>query len=270
AQRGEPGGVRQRRGAVSTFRVVGREPDRAAREAGDDAAQARRAPGRRAGTAPGERVEASAAIPDVARRGGAGAVAGQDRRSRLLVGAQSGVMSIDPVRPADVKRYADRDITSPLGFNSVATTGGGEMIWATHGEAGLVAWHVDEPGKPALVIRPQNAGEPPRNVVALDDERALYSAGGAVFMADASQTFSSIGSGAGATVLFIGIEANQIIIARGDGSVDHLDRATLERIGSTRHCGETTAAGSLPWLGTTRLLLATADGPVCCVGTDDP
>src|SRR5205823_15020445 len=47
-------------------------------------------------------------------------------------------------------------------------------------------------------------------------------------------------------------------------------RATLERISSARHCGETTAAASLPWLGTTRLLLATTDGPICCVGLDDP
>src|SRR5439155_20771299 len=37
-----------------------------------------------------------------------------------------------------------------------------------------------------------------------------------------------------------------------------------------RRCGAITAAGVLPWMGTSRLLLASEDGPICCVGGDDP
>src|SRR6185295_957532 len=37
--------------------------------------------------------------------------------SSLFVGAQSGVMMVDPQNPTDAQRYADRAITSPLGFN---------------------------------------------------------------------------------------------------------------------------------------------------------
>src|SRR5207249_9978383 len=84
-----------------------------------------------------------------------------DGSDQLLVGAQSGVMLVDPGHPADARRYADRDITSPLGFNSVVITDG--IIWATHGEAGVVAWNIDAPGQPAFTIRPQSSAEGPRN-----------------------------------------------------------------------------------------------------------
>ena len=188
--------------------------------------------------------------------------------SQLLAGAQSGVMVIDPTRPGEARRYADREITSPLGFNSVTVAGG--MIWATHGEAGVVAWDISGAAdKPAFSLRPQSSAEAPRNAVALDDARVLYSAGGAVRIADGSGNATGVATSV-ATVLFIHVDANEILVVRADGSVDHLDRATLALTNTTRHCGETTSAAALPWLGTTRLLLATADGPVCCVGSDDP
>jgi hypothetical protein len=185
----------------------------------------------------------------------------------LLIGGQSGVMVADPHNPAEAKRYADRDVTSALGFNSVVTTGG--MIWATHGQAGVVAWHVGQFDKPAFTIRPQGAGEGPRNAVALDDSRILYSTAGAVFSADRAGTTSG-GVTSVPTVIHIAIESDSVFLIRADGTIDHLDRDTLQRSSSARHCGDVTAAATLPWLGTNRLLLATADGPICCVGADDP
>ena len=40
-------------------------------------------------------------------------------RTGLLIGAQSGVMFVDPTQPAAAVCYADREVTSALGFNSV-------------------------------------------------------------------------------------------------------------------------------------------------------
>jgi hypothetical protein len=192
-----------------------------------------------------------------------------DGEGRLLVGAQNGVLAIDPARDAvgNARRFADRGFSGSLGFNSVVTTGG--MIFATHGEAGLVAWNIDDAETPAFALRPQSASDGARNAVVLDDARVLYSTAGEVKVVDASGNASGVAASA-ATVLFIHVDPHQTLIVRADGSVDHLDRITLEMKTTTRHCGETTAAAALSWLGTTRLLLATADGPVCCVGLDDP
>lgn len=223
---------------------------------------------------------------------------------KLLVGAQTGVVVVDPENPADVQRYADREVTSAMGFNAVAVAG--DMIWATHGEAGTVGWMLDQFDKPAYTLRPQaSASSPqptqpppiptaagnvsivtsmrgpgssgnysastsgPRNAVALDNRRVLYSAGGTVFVADDSGT-SGVASASTATVVYIAVADDLIQIVRADGTVDRLDATSLQRIGSDRRCGEVTAAGPLPWLGTTRLLLASNDGPIYCIGRDDP
>jgi hypothetical protein len=189
-----------------------------------------------------------------------------DGAPMLLIGAQSGVMLVDPQHPADARRFADREVTSALGFNSVAMSA--STIWATHGEAGAVAWHLDAPDRPAFTIRPQAGGEGPRNAVSLDDGRILYSAGATVFTADRAGKVESIGSGDGG-VIFIGVDERNVTIARASGLVEQWDRSYLSRLGVAQRCGEATAAGMLPWLGSARLLLATADGPICCVGADD-
>jgi hypothetical protein len=60
-----------------------------------------------------------------------------------------------------------------------------------------------------------------------------------------------------------------LFVVHADGDVVRKDRATLETFDRARYSGTVTAAALLPWLGGVRLLLATADGPVCCVGVDD-
>jgi hypothetical protein len=76
--------------------------------------------------------------------------------SRLLLGAQKGVIEIDPARPDDATRYLNPDMSSQLGFNSVAVAG--DMIFATHAEAGLVGWRIGQTDKPAIVRSTMGAG----------------------------------------------------------------------------------------------------------------
>ena len=185
----------------------------------------------------------------------------------LLVGAQSGVMWIDPQRPQEARKFADREITSPLGFNSVVATAG-DLIFATHGEAGVVAWRAgdDTTDTPAFTIRPQ--AERPAHAAVLDDRRILYSAGGGVFIADDAGQVLPVATGE--PVAFIAVDGEHVVIIRASGLVEQFDRQTLQRTTAAQRCGEVSAAGLLPWLGSKRLLLATADGPICCVGSDDP
>jgi hypothetical protein len=191
-----------------------------------------------------------------------------DGRRGLLIGAQTGVMWLDPQRPQEAPReFADREVTSPLGFNSVVVAG--NLIFATHGEAGLVAWRSDaENGDtPAFTVRPQQ-GERPANAAALDDRRVLYSAGGGVFLADDEGKVVPVSTGD--PVAMIAVTGEHVLIVRATGLVEQLDRQTFNRVTAAQRAGDLSSAGLLPWLGSTRLLLATADGPVQCVGTDDP
>jgi hypothetical protein len=185
--------------------------------------------------------------------------------NRLLIGAQTGVFLFNLAGSAPPVEFADTEVTSPLGFNSVVRTS--DMIFATHAEAGLVAWRGEEK-QPAFAIRPQDQ-QRPANVTALDDQRVIYSAGGNVFIADGEGKVLPVSSG-GEPVMFIAVQGDHVIIVRATGLIEQLDRTTFERVAAAQRAGDICAAGLLPWLGSTRLLLATEDGPVQCVGADDP
>jgi hypothetical protein len=190
-----------------------------------------------------------------------------DAGRRLLIGAQGGVIVLDPLDPNSPQQYADREITSPLGFNSAAATS--DMIWATHGDAGVVAWRLDDAVKPAITLRPERDSGGAKNCIALDEHRVLYSVGGNALISQADGSASSIASSA-AAIIHIAVASDAIALIHSDGAIHYLDRETLQSIRIEKRAGESTAAGTLPWLGDTRLLLATADGPICCVGGDDP
>src|SRR5439155_14089465 len=121
--------------------------------------------------------------------------------------------------------------------------------------------------KPAFVLRPQSPGKAPRNAVALDDGRILYSAGD-LYVADATGV-ADVVAATTASVAFIAVQSDEVLVAYDNGTVARFGRQNLEPRGSARCCGEITAGATLPWLGTTRLLLASVDGPVHCVGLDD-
>src|SRR5439155_5562355 len=152
-------------------------------------------------------------------------------------------------------------ISSQLGFNSVASVG--EMIWASHSDGGVVGWDGGAGDEPRIVR--QFAGA--RNLIALDDRRAIFSSMGGVFAIDAEGETTALP--AAGNIVLIALDQQCILLVREDGQLDRIDRASLARIDSRRCCGGVTAACTLPWLGTMRLLLASGDGPVYCVGTDD-
>jgi hypothetical protein len=62
----------------------------------------------------------------------------------------------------------------------------------------------------------------------------------------------------------------RMLVVHDDGTVCGLDRMTLEVVCRQQTGARVRAAGALPWLGSTRLLLASDEGAVQCVGLDDP
>jgi hypothetical protein len=58
-------------------------------------------------------------------------------------------------------------------------------------------------------------------------------------------------------------------VVHADGEVIHKDRLTLDTVARERHCGAVSAAALLPWVGGARVLLASEDGPICCIGLED-
>jgi hypothetical protein len=186
-----------------------------------------------------------------------------DAKRGLLIGAQTGVMFAEISASSDVKRFRDSGVTSQLGFNSAAVAG--DVIWASHSEAGVVAWRASSPDEPLRTIR-----QPAKNLAVLDEGRVIYSTNGDVFVVSADGEPAQVETSSAAPVVFIGVEGTDVLIVRADGMVERLNAISLELRSSERRSGAVASAALLPWLGSHRLLLATEDGPVCCVGDDDP
>ena len=105
---------------------------------------------------------------------------------------------------------------------------------------------------------------------------AYSAAAGSAYVADAEGVLKLDAAGhvtpvhtAPAPVVAVLSAADHLVIASEDGTVTLLDAASLDKLGDTRPAGRLAAAALLPWFNTYRLLLATADGPVACVGVED-
>jgi hypothetical protein len=220
-----------------------------------------------------------------------------DGRDVLLVGARSGIAVFDPQGRQTIAEYADPSIDSQMGFSKAVVWDA--QIWGCHGDAGVVAWRVGQTQAPSTVIRPIElrgadnlAALPPpiptapspatslmsmstrtsgiRNLTVLDERRLVLSVGHVL-------TIVNAGGGARSTVAMPGTsevagifaDGNRAVVVQDNGTVSLLDRATLSPIAHQRRSGRVTATALLPWLGSSRLLLATDEGPVYCVGLDD-
>jgi hypothetical protein len=188
----------------------------------------------------------------------------------LLVGARGGVLKVDPAKPDATIAYSDPSVVSAMGFNSAVIHNG--ELWASHGEAGLVCWTLGDPAKPRLTIRPADSAiKPfaPKQVSSLDDSRLLVATSDrlCVVMPDGTLIPQTLEPRAGIVAMVR--EDGHVIVIHEDGQLCRRDAQTLAMECETRRTGRLTAAAALPWLGTHRVLLATEDGPIHCVGFDD-
>jgi hypothetical protein len=207
-----------------------------------------------------------------------------DGRRRLLVGARGGFLLIDPENAAESRLFHNPGIESQLGFSRVVFWSDRQGFVASHGDAGIVRWAIDEPGEPSSVLAPDQLGvrEPistpsasgashtsgPRNLQVLDGTTIVFSAGGTLFLYD-SVTAESLPTESPAEIVGIVPDDRQLIVVHADGTLCSLDRSTRKLTCLSRRGVRVRSAGALPWLGTTRVLLASEDGPVDCIGFDD-
>jgi hypothetical protein len=223
-----------------------------------------------------------------------------DDRRVLLVGARSGVLVVRPGEHGEPTAYADATIDSPLGFSRVVyQPAHGEVpasLVGCHGDAGIVRWDISNTAAPMSVLRrdqlpfdamsSSGAVPPPlpgvsgvslvggrlagpRNLQLLDDARLIFSVGSEVWVLDGAD-LSEVTPGPEAEVIAIIPDGGQVQIIHEDGTIRTLDRVTRQVTGTQRQGVRLRAAGSLPWLDGTRLLLAGDEGPIQCVGADDP
>jgi hypothetical protein len=217
----------------------------------------------------------------------------------LLVGARAGVIAFDP-KTRETREYADPSIQSPLGFSKAVVWNG--QIWGCHGEAGIVGWKVNEPGTPAVVTRPtelRTGDNPPPlptpqqqtvgpaaspgsivmsspaatgigNLTPIDENRLALSVGRALVVLDPTGKPTAVeGAVRPAAIVGVFVDGNRVVVVDAAGGVSQRDRGTLKVLSDHRPTGAVKAASLLPWLGSNRLLLATEQGPVYCVGLDD-
>ncbi len=227
-------------------------------------------------------------------------------RPRLLIGAQHGVLLADPDRPGDAIPYHHDTADSMLGFNSALILG--RWLYATHSTAGLVRWLVNDPAIPAEVMTvPGDAiveggaqrvsyettgglvmtagsaarGGPmmpgPRLLTKLDDARALFSIGPCAYVLEAGQISALSPQASSHPIIALalpsddgdGHSTDDVAIVHSDGMIQRMGIESLKPISAEPRAGRLSAGGVLPWLGVSRLLLATADGPILCIGLED-
>jgi hypothetical protein len=191
---------------------------------------------------------------------------------RLLVGARGGVLVVDPREPRAAVAYAEPESNSSLGFNRAIFLPGSDAIVATHGEAGLVRWERGQSSAPRTRIRASElsplANGPVRNIQMLDRSAAVCSIGNSMVLINGLDQ-SVLPSGSGAPIISIVSAADRLFVIHEDGSVATLDRASRQILRHDSNGGPICAAGALPWIDGIRLLLASTNGPVDCVGPDD-
>jgi hypothetical protein len=193
-----------------------------------------------------------------------------DGAGGLLLGCQAGVMRVNIDTPSEAVEYRDPEVNSRLGFNAAVMLG--DRIWAAHGEAGLVCWMLDQPEKPIVALRPGTSKIPgfaPRNLSRLDADRVILSSGGQLAIGSKNGEIAAIGQPAGADIVGIHVQPRRILTVHGDGQVCLWSAEDFKLDCRQRRSGRIAAAAILPWMGDVRLLLATEDGPIVCIGPDD-
>jgi hypothetical protein len=186
-----------------------------------------------------------------------------DGKQLLLVGARTGVMVISPDDPKQATLHFHAKIDSQLGFNRVVTDG--KRISASHGDAGIVIWEMASPTAPVQQITERAA----RNIQILDESRVIYSAGSELVVLEGDSR-TRLSPHDPSEIIAIIPTPKHMIAVHQSGTLVILDRLTRQIADVRRRGARLSAAGAIPWLGDIRLLLATEDGPVDCLGLDDP
>jgi hypothetical protein len=184
--------------------------------------------------------------------------------SRTLVGGQRGVAVLFDRAGDSAPQNGDQSAVyltqtaNERGFNSVAIDAGSRTIIAAHGELGLVRWNVDD----AQALAPVAVEGAPRFLTPID-ERMLFAVGSDLMVVDAGAARVTLRGNA--PILGVLNFSDCIVVVRDDGTVEQLDRGTLQVRHRFDRSTKLTAAAAMEVEGLQALLLAGESGPVECV-----
>ena len=183
-------------------------------------------------------------------------------QGKLLIGARSGVMMVDPSNLRVTTVYLQPTLTSEHGFTSVCAIG--DRIWACHRVGGLVGWRIGDVQQPDVVFTPEQLGGEPKNLTAA----GLFGVGAKLCRLSPALKIESVIDIGSPIVAILSVDG-QFIIAGENGSLTLVDEHTLEKLNDIQTTGRLTGAALLPWLSSSRLLLNRADGAIDCIGLED-
>ncbi len=218
-----------------------------------------------------------------------------DNRPILLLGSRDHVIIFDPQTRTQIACAFAESPPSQRGFNRALIHN--NQLWATHGEAGIRAWHPDGTLQFSLALsalptptfqRPSSRATTthqtiasiggqtaptsgPRNLAVVDHARLLFSIGNRIVRIDPRTTdLAPLPLDVQSDVLAILPDRNHVLIIYENGTLQTLDRKTLNLVAEQHRPARLNAADLLPWMAESRLLLAHQDGCIDCIGLDDP
>ncbi|WP_428939977.1 hypothetical protein [Fontivita pretiosa] len=214
----------------------------------------------------------------------------------LLIGAQGGVMVVSREDPERIiESFACPSLQSQHGFNRVVVID--DTICASHAEAGIVRWSRDRHDAPTACYAERDPDSQlvaqgttitqgassgmgmtsiqarltgPRHLQALDQTHLIYAVGSRIILRHDDRAVVLPSHSDAEIIAILPTSAQHMLAIHQDGTIVSIDRTTRQVSVSMRRPGRFTAAATMPWLGDVRVLLATDDGPIDCIGLDDP
>lgn len=187
---------------------------------------------------------------------------------RALVGARNGVFVTSLTDPAQAEAYLDPNLTGEHGFTRVMFAS--EGIWACHREGGIVGWSFGDGKAPTRALRPAELGGAPNYLQHLGGPWPLvFAVNHQLYGLKPSGPIERLLTLTSPIVAVLATD-DRLILAEDTGLVSIYDSHTFERMTETRPMGRLNGAALVPWLSSARLLLVAPDGPINCMGLDDP
>ena len=202
-----------------------------------------------------------------------------DQRRMLLMGARQGLLLLDPGNAAEAAAYVDPSLESQHGFSRAVAWKQGEELLACHSEGGLVAWSRGKSDAPAWQVRGSElansiglSGELPRigpkNLQTVDEQSAIFSMGHRLLLLQ-NREVHALPENSDSEIVGIVPAADVLLVVHHDGLVAVFERNTVRVTRRLHHWGSVTAAAALPWMDSVRLLLASQESAIDCIGIDD-
>jgi hypothetical protein len=183
----------------------------------------------------------------------------------LLLGSRSGVCRFRENSEQPAVMFADPSMSSQTGFNAAVISSG--RLWATHAEAGLIGWNIEQPQPPTVRIK--ESAVPAKNIALLPSGIIVFTSGPKLLTVATDGVLHPIGPDSQADIVALFVCNPSLIIVFADGRICACDLKTFRIQQQRNHPRKIGAAAILPWMDDFRILLAEEVGGIACLGLHD-